>query len=52
MHFLLLLILACPAFTADLMAHKKGFLFGIGGSGTRFTFPAEYAGADKDKLDD
>ncbi len=54
MRFLFLILL----FTGPLMAetdsfsHKKGLVFGLGGSVSRYIFPADFEGVDKDKLDD
>lgn len=36
----------------DSLDHKKGPVIGLGFTGSRYTFPAEYEGLDKNKLDD
>lgn len=36
----------------DPLAHKKGIVFGLGGTVSRYTFPADFDGPDINKLDD
>lgn len=48
--FLLLLSTTLKAET-DPFSHKRGIVFGLGGTVSRYTFPAEYEGLEKDKLD-
>lgn len=54
MHLIFILLsLFIPVLAeSDPFEHKKGPVLGIGASATRYTFPAEYNGTDKNKLDD
>lgn len=50
--FVLLFISSLAQAKSDFLAHKNGIVFGLGAAGSRYTFPAEYAGTGKSKLDD
>ncbi len=50
--FVLFLILSTTAFADDdPLAHKKGFVFGIGPAASSYTFPSEYEGLEKKDID-
>lgn len=51
--FILSLLLGAGSALAsdDILEQKKGFVFGLGFAASRFSYPAEYSGADDDKID-
>ena len=49
---LLLLILSLKTFANDPLDHKKGFMFGLGGNIAQSTFPVQFQGVTKNKIDD
>jgi len=53
MNILVALILFCSAALADeLFSHKRGFVLGLGGNITSYTYPVQFSGVSKNKVDD
>ncbi len=54
MRFLFFILLLSTPLMAetDPFSHKKGIVFGLGGTVSRYTFPADFDGVDSDQLDD
>lgn len=48
-----LLVFSCSVMAqTDPLSHKKGIVFGLGGTISPYTFPADFDGTDKEKLSD
>ena len=50
--FILLFFSSLAQAKSDYLAHKNGFVFGLGAAGSRYTYPADYAGTNAGKIDD
>lgn len=50
--FILIILSTLVQAESDPLDHKKGPVFGLGAAVSRYTFPADFEGTDKNKLDD
>ena len=50
--FILITLSTLALAESDPLDHKKGLVVGMGAAGSRYIFPADYEGTDKNKLDD
>jgi hypothetical protein len=53
MNILVAIILFCSgAFANEVFGHKRGFVLGIGGNISTYTYPVQFSGVSKNKVDD